>query len=238
VFLKSRYPDVYSVDGGPPVATLEGFRSGEFAVQDETATAPVRSMRLEPGMLVLDACAAPGGKTVQAADAMAGRGVVVAADPDRGRLARLLDNAARTGARTIMCVCADSRRPPFRQGSFDRVLVDAPCSNTGVLRRRAEARFRLSAAALEAIAADQSGLVEACAPLVKPGGLMVYSTCSVDPSENQGVVEAFASSALGFRVVFEEAVLPGEADGGYHAVIVKDLPGVPESARAPGASGS
>jgi 16S rRNA (cytosine967-C5)-methyltransferase len=217
-----RAGDVLALAPGARPDALPGFAEGRLVVQDETSTGPARALAPRPGDRVLDLCAAPGGKAVQLADALGGRGLVAAVDRERSRLSLLRDTVRRTGAAGVFPVLADGARPPFRAGAFDRVLVDAPCSNSGVFRRRAEARWRFSTAGLADLAALQARLLRSAAALVRPGGRLVYATCSLEPAENGDVVEAFVAGAPGFRVAAEERVLPGAADGGGWAVLERE----------------
>jgi 16S rRNA (cytosine967-C5)-methyltransferase len=138
----------------------------------------------EPGDRVLDLCAAPGGK----ATALAATGAwVVAADSRHGRSKLVVENAARLASAPISVVTADGARPPFAAGSFDRVLVDAPCSGIGSLRRRADARWRIEPGDVASLADLQRRLVDAAAPLVRPGGTMVYSVCTLTAAETVDV---------------------------------------------------
>jgi 16S rRNA (cytosine967-C5)-methyltransferase len=212
-------------------ASLDAFRAGEITVQDVTSAAPVKALDPKPGQRVLDLCAAPGGKAVQSLDRMKGLGLVVALDRDRGRLTSLIAARDRMGARGVKAVCGDGRRPPFREATFDRVIVDAPCSNTGVLRRRPEVRWRLHPRLFAELSALQAALLTGGSKTMKPDGALVYSTCSIDPVENSGVVGSFLSSS-GFRLAAEETVLPGAGDGGFWALLSKDGNAAPSRERA------
>jgi 16S rRNA (cytosine967-C5)-methyltransferase len=144
-----------------------------------------------PGERVLDVCAAPGGK----ATAIAATGaVVVASDlrPSRAKLVR--DNATRLGLESVPVVVADGRRPPFPPASFDRVLVDAPCTGLGVLRRRPDARWRIEEDDVERLVTLQRALLDAAIPLVRPGGLLVYSVCTLTNDETIGIDEWLANA--------------------------------------------
>jgi 16S rRNA (cytosine967-C5)-methyltransferase len=144
-----------------------------------------------PGELVLDLCAAPGGK----ATALAGSGAtVVAAEINWSRVGLVVSAARTVGRDRTLVVAADGLRPPFRAGIFDRVLVDAPCSGLGVLGRRSDARWRLDEAAPDRLAELQSALVAAAADLVRPGGSLVYSVCTLTAVESVGVDELTARS--------------------------------------------
>lgn len=143
-----------------------------------------------PGRRVADVCAAPGGK----ATAMAGAGAVVAASDLRpARVGLIASNRDRLHLDGVWPLVADGRRPPYRPGSFDRVLVDAPCSGLGTLRRRPDARWRIGADAVDALAALQRDLVDAAVPLLAPGGVLVYSACTLTDAESLGIDEHLAS---------------------------------------------
>jgi 16S rRNA (cytosine967-C5)-methyltransferase len=156
--------------------------------------------------LVLDACAAPGGKSLLVADVGAGRVRVVAAEASRRRVRTLERLRERWGAAEVRVVAADATRPPFR-AAFDSVLLDAPCTGLGTLARHPDIRWRLSAADVERHARRQAELLSALAPLVRPGARLVYATCSVEPEENDGVVGPF----LAAHPDFAPEPLPGWA---------------------------
>ena len=203
---------------------LMTFREGLFAVQDDAAAQTAPFLDPQPGEKVLDLCAAPGGKTCHMAELMENRGEIVAVDASRRRHARLRENMQRLGCNNVTVVEADAADFAVQhRGRFDRVLLDAPCSNTGVLRRRVEARWRLSDAALAQRVALQRKLLGAALLAVKLGGRLVYSTCSLEPEENGELVAAVLASAEGFRLD-EERQLEPERDGGdgiYMARIVR-----------------
>jgi 16S rRNA (cytosine967-C5)-methyltransferase len=165
---------------------LPGFEEGAFIVQDPAQALLARFANLPPDAIVYDACAAPGGKAIALGRA-AGR--VIAADVDRARVARLAENLGRAGSGREHPVVADARRPPVRPVSA--VLVDAPCLGTGTFARHPDARWRVTPAALAALARRQARLLDAAATVVTPGGLLLYSTCSIEPEENERQVEAF-----------------------------------------------
>lgn len=161
-------------------------------VQDPASQLVVDEVGATAGERVLDLCAAPGGKAI----ALAGGGAaVVAADARAGRVRLIAENVGRvgTGDGTVAPVVADGQAPPFVAGTFDRVLVDAPCSGLGSLRRRADARWRLDEGAPERLAELQLALLRSAAPLVAPGGRLVYSVCTLTSAETTGVAEAFAA---------------------------------------------
>ena len=166
---------------------IPGFAEGAFIVQDPAHALVARYADLPPGALVYDACAAPGGKAV-ALEAAGAR--VVAGDARHERLGRLADTTRRAGV-AIRSVAANLEAAPLRPGSTDAVLVDAPCSATGTMRRHPDARWRLHPAVFARAAERQARLLSAAALLVRPGGLLIYATCSLEPEENEQVVERF-----------------------------------------------
>jgi 16S rRNA (cytosine967-C5)-methyltransferase len=195
-------------------ARLRAFREGLFQVQDDSSAAVAPFLGPQPGEIVADLCAAPGGKACHMAELMQDRGMIAAVDDSPQRLKRLIENAQRLDLRIIATVESEganfARQHP---GKFDRALLDAPCSNTGVLRRRVEARWRFSGAALAELTALQRALLDAALHCLRPGGTLVYSTCSLEPEENARLVAAALRSAPGFRLEAQEEFLPAH-DGG------------------------
>jgi 16S rRNA (cytosine967-C5)-methyltransferase len=178
-------------------------RRDDGYVQDESSRRVAALVPSSPGDLVLDMCAAPGGKATE----IAGRGAtVVAADMRLGRVGLIAGNVARLGLDGVALVQADGTAPPFAPASFDAVLVDAPCSGLGALRRRPDARWRITAADIDALGLLQTGLLAAAAPLVRHGGTLVYSVCTLTRQESVDVVSANADllRGLGFRSTGDE----------------------------------
>jgi 16S rRNA (cytosine967-C5)-methyltransferase len=167
------------------------FHEGRFWIQDEASQLAVSLFGAEVGPLTLDACAAPGGKTLALAARTPAGGLVVAADRHARRLSRLTQNVMRLRADNIVAVACDMSKPAPMTRPFDDVLVDAPCSGTGTLRRHPEIRWRLTPDALPVLAARQRRILSAAADLVRPGGRLVYSVCSVEPEEGEDVIAAF-----------------------------------------------
>ena len=195
-------------DGDP--AGDPRFAEGAFTVQDETSMKVAPLLDPKPHERVLDLCAAPGGKTTHLAELMGGKGKVVAVDlPDR--IGLVAESARRLGLENIECVAGDGATIAFRE-PFDAILIDAPCSNTGVLARRPDVRWRLREKDIAGAAGLQKRLLENAARLLKPGGRLVYSTCSLEPEENR-------VDLPGFRVEKEELTLPTDRySGGYQAL--------------------
>ncbi len=173
---------------------LPGYAEGAFLVQDPAQALLARYADLPRGTTLYDASAAPGGKTI-ALGRSAGR--VVAGDVNRSRVRRLAENLARAGSGRELPIVADAKRPPLRQ--VNAVLVDAPCLGTGTFARHPDARGRVTAAALDSLIEKQQELLEGAATAVAPGGLLIYSTCSLEPEENGDQVERFLARHPEFR---------------------------------------
>ena len=182
---------------------LPGFGDGDFIVQDPAQALLVRFADLPAGAVIYDACAAPGGKTIAL-----GRQAktVVAGEVSPSRAGRLAENVSRAGSGRERVVVADARQPPIRQVQV--VLVDAPCLGTGTFARNPDARWRVSPEALESLERLQSELLERTAAVVRPGGLLVYSTCSLEPEENRAQVKRFLAGHPDFHREPTEAVPP------------------------------
>ncbi len=179
-------PDALIVGGLGDPAALPAVAEGRATPQDQGSQAVIALLDPRPGDRVLDVAAAPGGKATAVAERVPD-GLVVAADVHPGRLGLVTQAAARLHLPEVVGVVADGRRIPVRDGSFDRVLVDAPCSGLGVLRRRPEARWRIRPEAIDQLVALQRGLLTAAARAVAPGGRLLYSVCTVTRAETSGI---------------------------------------------------
>lgn len=191
--------------GAGDVVSIPGFKEGLFTVQDEASQ--LISFILDPqtGEKVLDACAAPGGKATHIAELMADKGEVVALDIKPQGVRRIEENLRRLGLRSVKPKVADAAKPAeFKEGEFDRVLLDAPCSGTGVLRRHPEGKWQKREEDIPVLTKRQRTLMENVSSYLKPGGTMVYSVCSVIKEEGEGVVDAFLSAHPEF--IMEPAV--------------------------------
>ena len=184
-------PDAVVLEHPTAVQALPGFDTGATSVQDAGAQLAAPLLDAAAGMRVLDACAAPGGKTLHIAQRTPGLADLIAVDDDAVRLARVRENLQRAGRDAIL-VTADLTSPPMLSGPpFDRVLVDAPCSSTGVIRRHPDIKLLRRPSDIESFAVTQRRILDTAFQLLKAGGRLVYCTCSVMPAENEGVVAGF-----------------------------------------------
>lgn len=202
----------------------EELAEGKVYMQDpSTATAP-RLLAPQPGQRVLDACAAPGGKTAFLAQLMNNTGEIIATDAAASRLRRLEGNLERLGvtnAHIEQHDWAEDAVPAFVGEGFDRILLDVPCSNTGVMRRRVDVRWRLTPEDMVEQTQTQERLLRNCLRALKPGGILVYSTCSIEPAENEQLVARVLESMSGFEPVKVRQTFPPEdqMDGAFAAAI-------------------
>ena len=203
------------------IRDLPGYEDGDFAVQDHASMLPASALSPQPGMRVLDLCAGPGGKTTHLAELMDNRGFITACDIDAKRLETVTALCQRMkikGVETVLLKEHDAPPP----GPFQAALVDVPCSNTGVLGRRPEVRWRLKPTEFEHLIRLQTRLLFQAIERVKPGGTIVYSTCSIEPDENEGVVKAACLAFRGLKVEASHHAVPGQpSDGGFWARLRK-----------------
>jgi 16S rRNA (cytosine967-C5)-methyltransferase len=196
-------PDAIRVPEGTKVETMPAFEQGLIDVQDEGSQVIVAACAAMPGMTVVDLCAGAGGKTLALAGAMMGQGRLIASDVDRARLSRLAPRAERAGATFVETRLLDGGRETRNLTDLERqadiVLIDAPCSGTGTWRRNPEARWRLTPARLDRLRAMQAHVLSFGAPLVKPGGRLVYAVCSLLEEEGPAQVAAFLAGNPGWE---------------------------------------
>lgn len=217
-----------SIEGPAEISPtdLPGWNTGLLVVQDETAQQASITLAPQPRERVLDLCAAPGTKTVHLADLMQNEGTLIATDISSDRLEKIRENADRCGFDIIQMqqIAADGTDIPT--GPFDAILLDAPCTNTGVLGKRLEARWRIKPNDVTELSALQARLLSQAAKRLKSGGRILYSTCSLEPEENELVVRQFLSSRSDFSLTAERTFLPGQpGDGGYQALLVQNSGG-------------
>ncbi|RKY08373.1 MAG: hypothetical protein DRP66_04695 [Planctomycetota bacterium] len=211
------------------IASAPGFSEGLFIVQDPTAAGVAKILSPQPGQNILDLCAAPGGKAVGMAQLMGGRGSIVASDIDSERLKMVCDNCARLGITIIDPVAWDKLSDVIAQvRRWDAVVVDVPCSNTGVMAKRPEVRFRITPRAIRSLVETQRRLLDRAAGIVGGGGKICYSTCSIQRAENAALVRAFLKDHPNFKLDYEKLTLPFvladqsfDYDGGFTAILTR-----------------
>ncbi|MBA3558404.1 MAG: 16S rRNA (cytosine(967)-C(5))-methyltransferase RsmB [Gemmatimonadaceae bacterium] len=209
-------PDSLQLAGGASLTSLGAYRQGLFFVQDPGSTLVTKYAAIPNGSLVADLCAAPGGKTLELSRSA---GSVIACDRSAVRIERMTSNIARVDARSVHTIVADARYPAIKPA--DAVLLDVPCTGTGTFRRHPDARWRLKMSDLAVMSALQRVLLKSAATVVKPGGLLVYSTCSLEPEENDEQIESFLAghSEWTLEPPPEGAVPPQVLDSGRLRVL-------------------
>jgi 16S rRNA (cytosine967-C5)-methyltransferase len=211
---------------GRRVPDVPGYAQGDFTVCDPSTLRAVELLDPQPGETVLDACAAPGGKAVLLAGRMRDSGRIVAADNAARRMARVRENVARLGLKSVETVLADATDPGSLSAAcggvlFDRILLDAPCTNTGVLQRRPDARWRFARDAMLDAARKQKALLDGVSQALRAGGRIVYSVCSIEEEEGPALVRGWLAEHPRFALESEEAWVPPACgtDGGYAAAL-------------------
>jgi 16S rRNA (cytosine967-C5)-methyltransferase len=215
---------------GRSLLETPAFVEGLATAQDATAVGVGLFVAPQPGEKVLDLCASPGGKATHLAELMDDNGLVLACDVSEEKLEPIRSSGERLGLTCLRTVRAEVLdEAAAERGPFDRALADVPCSNTGVLSRRAEARWRFRPDDLRELALQQLALLKQAARHVRPGGLLVYSTCSVEPEENDRVVDAFLDAVPGFKLLDRQSTLPDAGsepttwrDGGFRARLLRE----------------
>jgi 16S rRNA (cytosine967-C5)-methyltransferase len=204
---------------------LPGYEEGHWCVQDRSAQRIAPLLDPCPGQSILDACAAPGGKSTHLAELIGDQGEIWAVDRAEARLRRLRRNADRLGLGAIHTLEADAcqlaeQRPEWL-GRFDRILLDAPCSGLGTLARHADARWRIEPGTITELVALQTQLLEGLLPLLKPGGLLVYATCTVHPAENGELIAALLARHPRLQLRSSQQWWPAQSDGdGFYAAVL------------------
>lgn len=198
------------------------FKDGFFEVQDAGSQLISEFLNPEPGQKVIDACAGGGGKALHLAALMQNKGKIIAMDVEEWKLENLKKRAKRAGAFNIETRLIENSTIKKLENSADRLLLDVPCSGTGVIKRNPDTKWKLSEEVIEKTKALQYSILKDYSIMLKAGGLMVYSTCSILPSENQEQVQRFLNENKGFELIKERTLLPSEGfDGFYMALIQK-----------------
>jgi 16S rRNA (cytosine967-C5)-methyltransferase len=210
---------VFELKSHPPLTGLPSFQQGLFYIQDPGTLLAVHELNPQPGETVLDLCAAPGGKTTYIAQLMRNEGRVLAVDVSDARLKLIQENCTRLGTTCVETVSLSHF--PLPTSHFIKVLIDAPCSNTGVMRRRVDLRWRIQQDEIQRLKNGQLDLLRRAVPLLKPGGTLIYSTCSFEPEENTEVVKQFLSEHAEFKLERERELVPfaDGVDGAFVATL-------------------
>ena len=223
----SQYPDALQLKERANVFKTEAFKEGNFEVQDASSQLVAEFLDVQPGMRVVDTCAGAGGKSLHLAALMENKGQLIATDIYENKLKELKRRARRAGAHNIDPRAIDSSKVIKKlYNTADRVLIDAPCSGLGVLSRNPDAKWKLQPEFLETIKMTQEQILNQYSRIVKPGGKLVYATCSVLPSENEEQVQKFLSTEEGktFKLSKEQKILSSETgyDGFYMALLERE----------------
>ena len=222
--------DFIQIPHGIGITALPGYKEGHFYVQDPSTSLAPSMLNARPNELILDACAAPGGKSLMMADHMEGQGKIIAMDIYADRIHTMRSNIKRVNIRNIEMVQGDAkdaglnpRLKVIAPNGFDAILLDVPCSNTGVIRRRPDARWRFNKTRLSELARTQRMILQAAARLLRSGGRLVYSTCSLEPEENAEQISKWLLHMPGFSLLEQRQLFPPETqtDGAYAALIRK-----------------
>ncbi|MBT4918192.1 MAG: RsmB/NOP family class I SAM-dependent RNA methyltransferase [Flavobacteriaceae bacterium] len=222
------YPQALKLVKRTNVFITEAFKNGWFEVQDASSQKVAKFLNPKPGTRVVDTCAGAGGKSLHIASLMENKGQVIALDIYENKLKELKRRAKRNGAHNIETRTIDSSKVIKKLiHKADKILIDAPCSGIGVLKRNPDSKWKLQPEFLESIKKTQIEILDSYSRMVKPGGQMVYATCSILPSENEKQIQDFLERKSGkeFKFVKEEKIFPSESgfDGFYMALLQKNV---------------
>ena len=218
------HPDALKLMNRTNLFMTQAFKDGYFEIQDASSQLVAETLYVEPGMRVIDACAGSGGKALHIGSLMKNKGKIIALDITDRRLGELRHRAKRDGIENVETRIIDSTKIIKRlHDSADRLLLDVPCSGSGVLRRHPDSKWKLTMESIEHIQKTQADILQQYSKMVKPGGIMVYSTCSIFPSENENQAHSFLEKNENFEMISEQSVSPVESgfDGFYIAKIAR-----------------
>lgn len=219
-------PDALILSSRKNFKTHEAYKNGLFEVQDVSSQLVAQFCDVQPGMMVIDGCCGAGGKTLHLTALLKNRGEILAVDVHEKKLEELEKRAARAGGRIIkpfLSAELTKHKQALLQSAADRILLDVPCSGSGVLRRKPDAKWTLTKKFIDELQITQAQILDEYAPMLKPGGLLVYSTCSVFPCENQEQVKNFLGRNLAYSFVEEKFISPYDSgfDGFYMAKLIR-----------------
>lgn len=206
--------DAFYIEGVDYLQSLESFRQGLFYVQDISSMKAAKAAEPKENDYVIDVCAAPGGKSIQIAELMHGTGRVKACDLTEYKVKLIEDNIRRCGITNMQAVCRDATvYDETEKEKADIVVADLPCSGLGVMRRKKDIRYQMTPEKLRTLAALQRKILHVVQEYVKPGGMLVYSTCTIHRGENEENVEWFLKEHTGFELIFMEQLFPSDGNG-------------------------
>ncbi len=215
---------VFRFKSHPPLSKIPSFENGNYYIQDPSTLLSVKTLDPQPGERILDLCAAPGGKTTYIAQLIDDDGEIVATDIDANRLKVVVENCKRMHITAVEPYTSAELENHRKNGGelFDRILIDAPCSNTGVVRRRVDLRWRIREEEIARLQAEQLQILARATQLLKPGGTIVYSTCSIEPDENEDVIEKFCEANPEYKLKSQRSLFPPDdkVDGAFVAKLV------------------
>ena len=216
-------PDALLLEERQNIFTRQQFKDGLFEVQDGGSQQIAPYLQVMPGMRVIDACAGAGGKTLHLASLMQNKGRIIALDTEEWKLEELKKRGRRAGVANVETRLIDSSKTIKRlEKSADRLLLDVPCSGMGVLKRNPDAKWKLSIDFIDRVKEQQQNILADYSNMLKPGGLMVYSTCSLFPSENEKQVATFLEKKnSGFELLEQKNILPSEGFDGFYMALIK-----------------
>ncbi|MGV4412766.1 RsmB/NOP family class I SAM-dependent RNA methyltransferase [Chryseobacterium sp. T1] len=221
-FTLPNYPDAVQLEEKKNVFLTTAFKDGLFEVQDASSQKIGELLQVKEGMRVVDACAGAGGKTLHLAAMMKNKGQIIALDIYQWKLAELKRRAKRAGAHNIEArVIDDSKVVKRLHNSADRLLIDAPCSGLGVLKRNPDSKWKIDQDFIDRIKKEQEQILQDYSKIIKKGGLMIYATCSILPSENNLQVKKFLTNNPDYSLVKDETIMPSAGYDGFYMALIK-----------------
>lgn len=217
----SKFQDALELDEKMNIFRTDAFQNGYFEIQDAGSQLIAPFLRVDAGQRVVDACAGAGGKTLHLASLMKNKGQIIAMDVHEWKLKELKKRAKRNNVQNVQTKVIEAKTIKRMEESCDRLLIDAPCSGLGVLKRNPDAKWKLQPEFIENIKNEQAKILDSYSKMVKKGGMMVYATCSILPSENQEQVEKFLANHPEYTLIQDKQYLPSEYgyDGFYMALL-------------------
>lgn len=223
-FSLKQYPDAVQLEEKKNVFLTSAFKDGLFEVQDASSQKIGEMLDVQEGMRVVDACAGAGGKTLHLAALMKNKGQIIALDIYEWKLAELKRRAKRAGAHNIETrTITDNKVIKRLQEKADRLLIDAPCSGLGVLKRNPDSKWKIDQEFIDRIKGEQQQILQDYSKILKKGGRMVYATCSILPSENNEQVEKFLENNPDFKLLKDEKIMPSEGYDGFYMALIERL---------------